>query len=153
MNNSLLLLTSTIDCQTERAAYKKVDLISQEEFDSQKGVEERTEREASADSDLVFALDLPEGGKPVQPVHPVPTAPTTTSVPTKPHPPASSQKEGERGGGRETREHSPSKHRAHPRSGPAETAATGRGKSRAERADKRARFYPVPNKPQVPQQV
>ncbi len=139
--------------QGEVAGYKKVGVISQEEFDSQRGAEERVEGEPPVDSDMFFALDLPDG----KPVHPVanttPTISITTSVPLKPPPPpVSSRKEGERvgGGGREGRESSPSKQRAQPMAGAAGTAMAGKGKSRSE---KRARFYPVPNKQEAPPQV
>ena len=68
----------TFTQQGEIATYRKVDIISKEEFDSQRG-------ETDEANEMVFPLDLPDPGKTegsgvaVKPP-PVTAATTTTSV-------------------------------------------------------------------------
>ena len=109
-----------------------MDVISKEEFDSQRGADEQ--RDDLGDSDLVFPLDLqeptikaesaPAVGKPV------------SEEPKQKQPPQEREREraGERG-----RETSPSK--------------GGASRSKKGKWEKRARFYPVPCKQESPTKV
>ena len=100
-------------------------MITKEEFDSQRGVEEQ--REDSGDTELVFPLDLQE---------PVVTAPSSvkpppTEVPKQPRP---QEKSVER-----ARDTSPAK--------------GGSSRSKRGKGERRARFYPVPVKQESPNKV
>ena len=110
-------------------SYRKVDVITKEEFDSQRGVEEPREDVGDpGDSDLVFALDLQEPA----------TVPETASVSVKPAPSSEETRTHQRSAER-ARETSPSK--------------GGSGRSKKGRWEKRARFYPVPVKQESPTKV
>ena len=63
--------------------YRKVDVISQEEFDSQRGVEEKESDQS--DSDLVFSLDLQDKDPPpsASTEQPQPTAQAPASTPSR----------------------------------------------------------------------
>lgn len=109
-----------------------MDVISKEEFDSQRGGADE-QREDLSDSDLVFPLDLQE-----------PTTKAAESAPAAGKPMSEEPKqkrpqERERGAER-GRETSPSK---------------GGGASRSKKGkwEKRARFYPVPCKQESPTKV
>lgn len=117
--------------QEEVASYRKVDVISKEEFDNQRGTEEPREME-SADSEMVFALDLPETGK------------SEVAAVSKPR---EGEKKGE--GGRV----SPSK--AHPQPPKVEKEEKGENKrgKRPLKPEKKARFYPLPDKKESSEQV
>ena len=124
----------TFTQQGEIATYRKVDIISKEEFDSQRG-------ETDEATEMVFPLDLPDPGKTegsgvaVKPP-PVTAATTTTSVVP------GGEREGE-----EVECPAPhSKDMAQPRK---ET----KKKSSREKPEKRARFYPLPNKQGSPTKV
>lgn len=104
-----------------------MDVITKEEFDSQRGVEEQRE---DADSDLVFPLDLQE---------PSTKPETTTAVPAKPASEEVRQPHKEKVGEKGWREASPSK--------------GGGSRSKRGRWEKRARFYPVPVKQESPTKV
>lgn len=115
-----------------------MDVISKEEFDSQRGVEEQRDDPLAdlGDSDLVFPIDLQE------PATKADSAPATaTKKPASEEPKAYQQRHHqERAGGERGRETSPSK---------------GVGASRPKRGrwEKRARFYPVPCKQETPTKV
>ena len=107
--------------------YRKLDVISKEEFDSKRGGTE----EPSADSEMVFPLDLPDSGKTESSKVSVKHSPTTAAAMT----PVAQGGERE-GGKRDQRSASPSK----------VLAQSMKGKSSREKPEKRARFYPLPNK-------
>lgn len=102
----------------KQGAYRKVDVISQEEFDSQRGVESEP-----ADGDMVFALELPPEGA------------------TAAKPSAAAEREVE-GGARRQEEESKPPAVTQPERQP---KADHRGQQ-TKKPEKRARFYPVPNK-------
>ena len=106
-----------------------MDVISKEEFDSQRGTDEQ--RDDLGDSDLVFPLDLQEPSTKAESVpaigKPVPEEP-------KQQPHQERERAGERG-----REASPSK--------------GGASRSKKGKWEKRARFYPVPCKQESPTKV
>lgn len=107
-------------------SYRKVDVISKAEFDSQRGTEEE------ADSDLVFGpLDQED----------MLAAPPTTITTLQPHdgPTPKSEQEQQRGRGKERDE-------GKPRSSLA--AGSPSPHSRQRRKKDRSRFYPVLNKQQ-----
>ena len=102
--------------------YRKVDVISQEEFDSQRGETD----EPTAENEMVFPLDLPE-----------PVKTEGSGVAVKPLPVV-------QGGEREEEcAVSHSKDLAQPKKD------TKKKSSR----EKRARFYPLPNKQELPTKV
>lgn len=109
-----------------------MDVISKEEFDSQRGADEhRDDLGDLGDSDLVFPLDLQE---PSVKTESVPAA----GKPVPEEPKQQPQHERERSGGR-GRETSPSK--------------GGASRSKKGKWEKRARFYPVPCKQESPTKV
>ena len=127
----------TLAQQGEIATYRKVDVISKEEFDSQRGETD----EPLVENEMVFPLDLPEPGKAegsgvaVKP-SPVTAATTTTSVVP------GGEREGE-----EVKCPAPhSKDTTQPRK-------EAKKKSSREKPEKRARFYPLPNKQESPTKV
>lgn len=127
----------TFTQQGEIATYRKVDVISKEEFDSQRGETD----EPLVENEMVFPLDLPEHGKTegsgvaVKPP-PVTAATTTTSVVP--------------GGEREGEEvECPALHSKDVAQPKKET----KKKSSREKPEKRARFYPLPNKQESPTKV
>ena len=101
---------------SQQGSYRKVDVISQEEFDSQRGVDSEP-----ADGDMVFALDLPPEGTPA----------------TKP---SAAEKEVE-GGAKELE--GGAKQLSKPRP---EQQPKVEERQKTKRPEKRARFYPVLNK-------
>ena len=105
--------------------YRKVDVISQEEFDSQRGETD----EPTAENEMVFPLDLPE-----------PVKTEGSGVAVKPPPVVQG---GEREGGEVECAVSHSKDLAQPKKD------TKKKSSR----EKRARFYPLPNKQELPTKV
>jgi hypothetical protein len=113
-------------------SYRKVDVISKEEFDSQRGGADE-QRDDLGDSDLVFPLDLQEPTTKVAESAPVIEKPVSEE-PKRKHP-HERERAAERG-----RETSPFK---------------GGGASRPKKGrwEKRARFYPVPCKQESPTKV
>lgn len=120
--------------QSEMVTYRKVDVISQEEFDSQRGETD----EPTAENEMVFPLDLPEpvktegSGVAIKPP-PVTAATTTTSV----------VQGGEREGEEVRCAVSHSKDLAQPK----------KDMKKKSSREKRARFYPLPNKQESPTKV
>ena len=102
-----------------------MDVISQEEFDSQRGVESEP-----ADGDMVFALELPPEGA------------------TAAKPSAAAEREVE-GGARRQEEESKPPAVTQPERQP---KADHRGQQ-TKKPEKRARFYPVPNKKESQEKV
>ena len=112
-------------------SYRKVDIITKEEFDSQRGIEDqRDDLGDLADSDLVFPLDLQE---------PVTKPAVPSSAPVKPPTEETKTQQREERSGERGRETSPSK--------------GGSGRPKKGRWEKRARFYPVPLKQDSPAKV
>ena len=108
-----------------------MDVISKEEFDSQRGTDEQRDDLADlGDSDLVFPLDLQEPGTKAAESAPLPGKPVPEET--------KQQQQQERAGGR-GRETSPSK--------------GGASRSKRGKWEKRARFYPVPLKQESPTKV
>ena len=106
-----------------------MDVISKEEFDSQRGADEQ--RDDLGDSDLVFPLDLQE---PTTKAESAPAIGKLVSEEPKQKQPQERERAGERG-----RETSPSK--------------GGASRSKKGKCEKRARFYPVPCKQESPTKV
>ena len=113
-------------------SYRKVDVITKEEFDSQRGVEDQRAEDAG-DTELVFSLDLQEPSAAVAPpTSAKPPVEVTTKQPHKEERPIE-----------RARETSPAKG----------SSGGGGGHSRRGRWEKRARFYPVPVKQESPSKV
>ena len=104
-----------------------MDVISKEEFDSQRGIDEQRD---DGDSDLVFPLDLQEPS----------TKPEVTAASTKPATEEPRQPHQERSVERGGREMSPSK-------------GSSNIRPKKGKWEKRARFYPVPVKQDSPTKV
>jgi len=111
-----------------------LDVITKEEFDSKRGGTE----EPSADSEMVFPLDLPESGKTEGSGVPVKHSPATAAA-TTPVVQGGEREVGKRDG-----------HSVSPSKVPAQSA---KRKSSREKPEKRARFYPLPNKQESPAKV
>ena len=108
-----------------------MDVISKEEFDSQRGGADEP-RDDLGDSDLVFPLDLQE---------PTTKAESAAAVakPVSEEPKQKRPQERERAAGERGRETSPSK--------------GGASRSKKGKWEKRARFYPLPCKQESPTKV
>ena len=119
-------------CNICQDSYRKVDVISKEEFDSQRGVDEQ--RDDLGDSDLVFPLDLQEPTTKAESAPAAAVVGKPVSEEPKQKPPHERERGGERG-----RETSPFK--------------GGASRSKKGRWEKRARFYPVPCKQESPTKV
>lgn len=109
-----------------------MDVISQEEFDSQRGIESD-----QSDSDLVFSLDLQDTGKE--------SAPQTTSATVTKDTSQMTPKQAS-----DSKETKPSEARS---VSPSKTPARGGSRGMSKKAEKQARFYPVPNKQDSPSKV
>ena len=112
-----------------------MDVISQEEFDSQRGIDDKESDQS--DSDLVFSLDLQDTSKEPAP----PTISVTVTKDTSQTIPKQTSDSKEKKP-RVTRSVSPSK-----------TPAQGGSSGRSKKEEKLARFYPVPNKQDSPSKV
>ena len=112
-------------------SYRKVDVITKEEFDSQRGVEDQR-AEDTGDTELVFSLDLQEPSAAVAPpASAKPPVEVTTKQPRKEERPVERARE----------------------TSPAKGGSGGGGHSKRGRWERRARFYPVPVKQESPSKV